>query len=43
MFFPVSLVRKYVLAPNHVLSKLPKVIPENILQVDIQHLWNKSF
>jgi hypothetical protein len=48
--FHVSLLRKYVSDSNHVLSKHPKVDLgrelleelENILQVDTQHLWNKS-
>lgn len=49
--FHVSLLRKYVSDPNHVLPELPKVAPEGnllgepekILQVDTQHLRNRSF
>ena len=47
----VSLLKRYMSNPNHVLSYLPEVVskgemlvePERILQVDWQHLKNSSF
>lgn len=47
----MSLLRKYVLDPNHVLLELLKVArkgtllrePEKILQVDAQRLHNRPF
>ena len=49
--FYVSLLRRYVSDPAHVLSDLPQVAPEGEmlaepeknLQVDLQHLMNRSF
>jgi hypothetical protein len=49
--FHVSLLRRYVSDPAHVLPDLPQVAPEGemlaeperILQVDLQHLRNRSF
>ena len=49
--FHVSLLRKDVSDPNHVLPNLPQVVPkgdmltelERILQVDLQHLRIRSF
>ena len=49
--FHISLLRRYVSDPVHMLSDLPRVVPEGemlaeperILQVDLQHLMNRSF
>ena len=49
--FHVSLLRKYVSDPNHVLPNLSKVVfnrellakVEEILKINIQHLRNRSF
>ena len=49
--FHVSLLRKYISDPNHILPNLPKAAPEGellaepekILKVENQHLRNKTF
>jgi hypothetical protein len=49
--FHVSLLRRYVFDPTHVLPDLPQAVLEGeilaeferILQVDLQHLRNRSF
>ena len=49
--FHVSLLKRYVSDPNHVLPNFPRVVlegemlakPERILQVDLLHLRNRSF
>jgi hypothetical protein len=49
--FHVSQLRRYIFDPAHVLLNLPQVAhegemlaePERILQVDLQHLRNRSF
>jgi len=49
--FYMSLLRKYVYDPNHILPDLPKdalegelfAKPEKILKIENQHLRNKTF